>query len=293
MWRTFEQQACRRTLAAFVVVGSVLGTAIIAEDQPADSAKAEASPLRKLFDESVHSTKLFDNEQSERPMTPRIVMRWANNTRGSEDGITLLFLSHGRPAAVCCVYPWQQQLVLDFDSLSRASFVGKQEDIAFWQPAAAGLKFHALENAEAPAESPAARLRQMKALSREFSSTLLGWKSQSEDREELRLLPRPLYRYEDLPEGDCIDGAVFAFVQGTDPETLLLLEAIKVKDRAEWQFAFGRRTSGELEGRHQGKVVWHADRFPAKQDVRSTHFVLQRPLDPEILEQLNADPKGP
>ena len=40
---------------------------------------------------------------------------------------------------------------------------------------------------------------------------------------ELRLLATPLYRYRDTsPEGS--DGALFAFVQGTDPEVLLLVE---------------------------------------------------------------------
>ena len=295
MSRIARPIAVRHTLAV-LAIGSTLGLGWLSaqEQQPADSkTPAEATPLRKQLDESVHYAELFDNEQSAEPMTPRIVMRWANNIRGSEDGMTVLFLSHGRPAAACCIYPWKKQnLSLEFDSLSRATFVAKEAGIPFWQPATAGVEFHSVADAEAPADSPAGRLRQMKALSREFSSKMLGMGPQNAGREELRLLPRPLYRYEDLAEGDCIDGAVFAFVQGTDPESLLLLEAIKTKDRTEWQFAFARRTVGEVEGRHRGKAVWHVDRGPAAKDPRSIHHILTHPLDPEVVEQLTPAANG-
>jgi hypothetical protein len=283
------------TLAVLVVGCTVCLNWLSAEEPPAAESKSppEATPLRKQLDESVRYAELFENEQSEEAMTPRIVMRWANNVRGSDDGLTVLFLSHGRPAAACCIYPWKKQnLSLEFDSLSRKSFVAKEAGISFWQPATPGVEFHAITDAEPPAESPAARLRQMKALSREFSSKMLGMNAQNAGREELRLLPRPLYRYEDLPAGDCIDGAVFAFVQGTDPESLLLLEAIKAKDRTEWQFAFARRTVGEVEGRYRGKAVWHVDRGPPAGNPRSIHYVLAHELDPDVVQQLSPDANG-
>jgi hypothetical protein len=83
-----------------------------------------------------------------------------------------------------------------------------------------------------------------------------------------------------------LDGAVFAFVQGTDPESLLLFEACQGDESLEWQFAFVRRTSGELEGRHKGIEVWHADARPAQTDPQSTHFAITRALDPDLLEEL-------
>ena len=119
----------------------------------------------------------------------------------------------------------------------------------------------------------------MKSLAAEFQSSMLGWKADSTDREELRLLPRPLYRYE--PNGDAgkestvIDGAVFAFVMGTDPESLLLIEAVKRGEKETWEFGFARRTSGELEGRHKDKVVWHANRYPQSTDPAQPHFSIR------------------
>lgn len=253
------------------------------KDTEAPAAKPP-SPLRKLMDESLAWDELFVNEESTTPMISRVVMRWANNTRGSEDGMTLLYLADGRPEAVCCVYPWEKKLNHEFDSLSRGTLLARRDGDLIWRPEKPGVQFQTVPEADAPAETPAARLRQMKTIATQFSSTMLGWRSDKGDREELRLLPQPLHRY-DSKRGDILDGAVFAFVQGTDPESLLLLEAFKSGERWEWQFAFARRTSGELEGRHGDKVVWHVDRYPENNDSRSTHRCLSRAVDVSRLER--------
>lgn len=248
--------------------------------EPAE--KKEVSPLRKLMDESPAWTELFVDERTTTPMTARVAMRWANNTRGSEDGMTVLYLAAGRPEAVCCIYPWVNQLHHEFDSLSRGTLIAKRDGAVVWRPEKPGVQFQAVPDADPPAENPAARLRQMKALAAQFSSTMLGWRADKGDREVLRLLPQPLYRY-DSKRSDLLDGAVFGFVQGTDPESLLLLEAFQNGKQFEWQFAFARRTSGELEARHKDKIVWHAERFPANGNPRSVHRVLSRPLDSSLL----------
>lgn len=274
-----------RRFAALVML-AIWPTAASSQDSaPNTRGKSESrqlSPLRKLMDESLSWTELFANEQTATPMTARVAMRWANNTRGSEDGMTVLFLSEGRPEAVCCVYPWEKALLHEFDSLSRGTLIAKRDGAVVWQPEKPGVQFQPIPDADAPAESPVARLRQMKTLASQFSSTMLGWRANNSDREPLRLLPQPLYRYESK-RNDVLDGAVFAFVQGTDPESLLLIEAFRKDAGFEWQFAFARRTSGELEGRHKDKIVWHADRFPANNNPRSIHRALVRPLDASLL----------
>ena len=54
---------------------------------------------------------------------------------------------------------------------------------------------------------------------------------------ELRLLPKPLYRYEST-DPEVLDGAVFALVSsaGTDPEIILLIEARKTPEGPRWVF---------------------------------------------------------
>jgi len=187
----------------------------------------------------------------------------------------------GRPLAAACLYPWDGRLVHDFQSMSRDKIVARFQGAIVWQPQESPLKFAAVPDAPAPANSAGQRLRQMKKLAEEFQSTMVGWKSDNTDREELRLLSRPLYRYEPK-SGRVIDGAVFAFVMGTDPETLLLIEAVEQDGSPVWQYAFVRRTSGELDGRHRDTVVWTAARYPASGDPTQPGYSLRTPIPPEL-----------
>ena len=72
------------------------------------------------------------------------------------------------------------------------------------------------------------------------------------NRYELRLLSQPLYRYENA-KADILDGALYAFVEGTDPELILSLEAARVGKS--WKFATGRLTRWGMEVRYQDKVM--------------------------------------
>jgi hypothetical protein len=259
---------------------SALGQPSAAGD-PANEAAAEPRTLRGLIDASVKWYDVYPSLEASEPAQPLVALRWANNTRGSEDGVTILWVAAGRPIAAACVYPWDGRLEHDFESLSRGPIVAKRGEAVVWQPAKGGIAFAPIPSAPAPEEKPAARLRQMKELAGRFRGTLLGWKVDNSDREELRLLTRPLYRYE-VQAGPIIDGAVFALAMGTDPEILLLIEAVQEGDKTSWQYAFARRTSGQLEARLGKSVVWEAERFPTQRDSGLPHFTLATPLPPAI-----------
>lgn len=244
----------------------------------------EPATLREVIDSSLDWFQVFPDANAERPCKPIVALRWANNSRGSEDGATLLYVFGGKPYAAACVYPWAKRLEHDFQSLSRSSLVARKGERTIWQPREPGVVFARIPDAPAPESSPAARLRQMKSLADRFSGVLLGWKVDNSDREELRLLPRPLYRYETDAVDATLDGAVFAFTMGTDPEILLLLEATKAEDRFVWEYAFARRTSGELEGRLDGKAVWNAKRFPTQRDPSRNHFTEPTVIAPRYFE---------
>jgi hypothetical protein len=256
------------------------------EDPP-----AEPKTLREFMDASTKWYELFPDADAKEPAQTIVALRWANNARGSEDGMTLLFVHEGRPLAAACVFPWAKRLEHDFESLSRGKIVAKREGAVVWQPQQAGVTFADIPGAPEPDQAKAQRLRQMKNLAEKFKGTMLGWKIDSTDREELRLLSRPLYRYEPKVGGDLIDGAVFAFVMGTDPEIILLIEAVKDKGKSKWQFAFARRTSGELEARLGDAVVWKAARFPTQNDPKLPHFGRGTPLPASIAEELVKEEK--
>ena len=277
------------TFASAVAIAAQLA----GQEPASEPAAAEPRTFRELMDRAVNQVEVFADADAKTPAKPIVALRWANNARGSEDGLTLIYVFEGRPLAAACLYPWDKRLIHDcealgrFDSLGRGKIVARRDGQLIWQPQKSGVLFAPISDAPTPETTPAARLRQMKSLAEQFQSTMLGWKSDSTDREELRMLPRPLYRYEpkDDPAADnaVIDGAVFAFVMGTDPESLLLIEAVRRGDKTSWEFGFARRTSGELEGRHNDKVVWHADRYPQTTDPAQPHFSVGAPIPPELL----------
>jgi len=255
----------------------------IAQEVATDAAR-EPATLREMIDAAVERCQVFADAQSPQPAEARVVLRWANNARGSEDGTTMLYIHEGRPLAAACLYPWDGRLIHDFGAISKPGVVARRDGNVIWQPRESGVAFADIPDAPAPESTRAQRLRQMKSLAGQFQSTMLGWKADDTDREELRLLPRPLYRYEPRDES-LIDGAVFAFVMGTDPESLLLIEAAHNGATSCWKYAFARRTSGELEGRHRNQVVWKAARFPKENDPAQPHFAIGEPIPPRLLIQ--------
>ncbi len=54
------------------------------------------------------------------------------------------------------------------------------------------------------------------------------------------------------------DGAVFAFANGTNPEVLLILEVHRpaTDKAAEWTYAFGQMTGGEVYANLDDREVW-------------------------------------
>ena len=275
------------SLAALAFMAAIDSAA--AQNQ-ADSPSRAAQPqsLREMIDASVDQIQVFADADAKEPAKTLVALRWANNARGSEDGTTVLYVHAGRPLAAACLFPWDKRLVHDFQSLSRGKIVARREGAIVWQPQEPGVSFAPIPDAPLPEASPTQRLRQMKSLAEQFQSAMLGWKADNTDREELRLLPRPLYRYEAKEgvavNGSVLDGAVFAFVMGTDPESLLLIEAVRNgQGKASWQFAFARRTSGELEGRHKEKIVWHADRYPGSNNPAKPNFSVGQPIPPDLL----------
>lgn len=119
-----------------------------------------------------------------------------------------------------------------------------------------GIELKPVPGTPTPADSPAQRGTQGRGLARNFSGRSL---SDAGESWELRLLPRPLYRYEGP---DVIEGAVFALVStaGTDPEILLLLEARKTPEGPRWLFAAARFSDMNLWLKHKDQEVWSSIR---------------------------------
>jgi hypothetical protein len=234
--------------------------------QVVGKAQEDTKAIKAMVEETVSWYQVFNDANDLEAMAPRRVLRWQNGTRGTQesDGVFVLWVHNGRPEASASIFPFEGSIHHEFVSLSRGTkLVARDAGRVIWSPATPGIAFKDIAGAPAPADNPAARLKQMKGLADRFKVANTGWKADKSDREELRLLPRPLYRYEpsEAPGRgpSWIDGGVFAFVQGTDPEAILLLEAVSSDGRPRWQYAFARATSAGQEARLDKTVVWAVD----------------------------------
>lgn len=151
------------------------------------------------------------------------VLRWSNPTTGEVHGNVFLWTRGGRPMVVGSLFKWfspHSHMSHEFQSLAEKPIAAKFHGMEVWKTTEPGLKFVELADAPLPARSPASRLLQLKQIARGFAATKID---RDGDKVELRLLTQPVYRYA-LPGDGVFDGALLAFVQGTDPEVLLLLE---------------------------------------------------------------------
>jgi len=203
----------------------------------------------------------------------RPLLVFGDLTRNNGDGTLWAWGKEGRPFAVLETYrnttvggPRASAVTLTSTArvtLKTPFFV--QE----WQPAKTQITPTALPDADAPDERESVRLRQLKQQSRRFTAHEF-WDPDN-SRFELRLLVQPVHRYRD-EKAKIWDGAMFVLANGTNPEILVLIEALgESLDNARWHYSFARLGSAELHVEIDGREVWKQDRTPG---------VVGRPTDP-------------
>src|SRR5262249_29877195 len=153
-------------------------------------------------------------------------------------GIVVMWKHGQRPAVFAQVFQTKEGLwVHECQSLATAGLSMQLGDTTKWKPEKGAADFRALDGAPVPDATAAQRSVQMKAIAADFSATddfKISATDKETTRHALRLLPTPVYRYQDAL-AEIADGAVFAFVHGTDPEVFLVLEHREAKDaKAAW-----------------------------------------------------------
>lgn len=205
-------------------------------------------------------------------------LRWTNPVRETDGGLVFLWLGHDRPEAVSCFYRvrFEGRLVEahEFVSLAPVGLTATLRGRTVWAPPARGLEPRPIPGAPRPAESASERLRQLRALAREFRVTV----DVDTGPTELRLLPQPVATFgQEAPDAKAgaelgarrSVGALFAFVLATDPEAWLVIDERPGTDERRWEYAFARMSSRSLNARHKNQPVWDAprdrdDQNPAK-----------------------------
>ncbi len=189
------------------------------------------------------------------------VLKWTNPERKADDGAVFLWLDRGRPEVAASFYRYKSDGLPfedhEFVSLSPGPLSARRDGEVVWALLEGNVRPEPIPGAPRPASTPAERLRQIKALSREFRASY----NNPPDLSEIRLLTQPIYRFEtEGKRADILDGALFAYVQTTDPEVLLAIEA-----RAEagggpmaWHYSAARMSMVNLRVRHKDREVWSA-----------------------------------
>jgi hypothetical protein len=136
-----------------------------------------------------------------------------------------------------------------------------------WSPESSALSMKPFSIAPAAAQTEATRLVQLKGLARRFDvSEKLG-----EEQSPLRLLPTPVYRYQDLEAG-LLDGALFVLGHGTNPEAVLVIECGTQNGETAWSYGFVPLAAAAVTARLSDQVVWEKEPTPGpkRQDPYST-----------------------
>jgi hypothetical protein len=254
----------RSASRVFLILMPLLGVTgpVWADPPPAEKSRDVNAQRLKFMKDSVATYELIRsvNRDAVLKLQPDPAFRLGKQGDGVvlEGAIFLWADEVGRPAAAAQVFlvqitgrpdgEWRHE----FTSLSTGALTASQRDRPSWQPTVPGVAFQPIPGAPKPADSAPARLRQMRDLAGEFRAQDDFW---GRGWNNLRLLPTPISRY-GKAGGTPEDGALFAFVLGTDPESFLFIEARKGAKGLEWQYAFAHMTCWALKAEHKSRPIW-------------------------------------
>lgn len=269
-------------LAMVSLIGMATAMPIVAtaQESPADGARDSGAEILELAADHMQQLEMRRQDGDVVERVERPVLTYGDTARANKNGTVWAFGKAGRPLAVLELYQgtdanarWVHAITLTSDvRVSMATPLGVQ-----WSPKKTQIEPTAIPDAEPPSPREVVRLRQMKGLARRFTAHEF-WDPEN-SRYELRLLVQPVHRYSDADRG-IQDGSVFVLAHGTNPEVVLLVEALgKDLDECRWHYSLARLGSAELHVELDGSEVWKQERTPG---------VVGQPSDPYWLFLSNA-----
>jgi hypothetical protein len=220
--------------------------------QAPSTSDARAAERLQALAESL----AIESDGEKLPLRSTPVLRYSDPARGYVAAGVWRTGKEGRPKALVTLQYSPTALEgkprIDYELLSLAHAPVSLKSRQAVVQSDDAVAFKSLPGAEAPAQSPTQRLLQLRRLARRFAATenLVG------DVAELRLLPQPIDRYMD-PKQEIVDGALFVFAYGVNPEAVLFLEC----DEKGWRYAVGRLAWAALEVDLDGKEVARFDQI--------------------------------
>ena len=234
------------------------------------------------------TTVEFDSGAGRPQLVKNPVFRYDDQPRGFIDATMWAWTDAGLPVAF-------QKVEASIDGVTGAPKWGycfasvsenrlrvQWQDGKTFRSTEAGAAFRPHPEAPRVADRSAARRLQVRELSRDFSARIL-LNPRTNSTEEMRLLARPIYEYDD-PPGQ-YRGAAFGYsTGGRNPDLLILVEARQADGVLRWHYAPVRLTIGGVTIKLDGKSVWEVPFIePRPQDMPTWTFFYEprNPLEGE------------
>jgi len=209
------------------------------------------------------------------------LLTWQNPISGANGGVFVWIIA-GRAVALCKAHVNDRRRHYVESSITlRHGLQCSQSGSAIWVPEESTAVAVPVTDLAPPRETRAGRLLQMRELAGSFEIED-QWGEGQEELYQLRLLPRPLYRYE-APAEQVIDGVIFGYSQGTNPEAVVVIEAIETDSGREWRCQVSRLTGYALTARRRGDVVLDVPKMNNTTRTSSFHNLYQQ-LNPYPFE---------
>jgi len=259
---------CKR-IAVIVLVLLASALRLHAQDEVSETDRERADRLTLMKQQAAAYTLTLAGSDTKLELHDDPVLRFSNPVSGVPDGIVAMWKDGQRPAVFAQVFQTKDGLwVHECQSLAAAGLSMTKEGNVFWAPKEPAEAFRKLDDAPASAATPGRRLVQMKDIADQFSAAddfKINMSDQEPTRHTLRLLTTPIYRYDDAEAG-IQEGAVFAFVHGTDPEVFLVLESrlpvkgdvanVEDRDQFGWHYTLAPMTCWAVTVERNEKQVW-------------------------------------
>jgi hypothetical protein len=206
-------------------------------------------------------------------LEPEPLLRFTNPVSGLKDGGFMVWKDKsGRPMVGAQFFLTADDLWLnEFQSLATVPLRAVRDGGVKWEPARAGVEIKAVPDAPEPAQSAVQRLVQMRNIVERITSS-----DEFEGRpksDSLRLMAKPLLRFG--KEGTAtLDGALFVHAHGTDPELMIVLEAIRSESGHRWSYSLAPMTGYALKASLDDQPIWEAPLRQAPWDLKEPFIVL-------------------
>lgn len=250
------------TLLMLIAPVTVAHFSLAGEEENSERQKSEvAAEAKEFVPRCIFAAGEGDAVKLE--LHPDPILRWSNPTVGDVHGEVYVWTDRGQPHIVASYFRffspnWGTQL--EITSCTEKAASATVGGVHFWRTSQPGMTRKVLDGVDEPAKNDKTRLIQMRRMANDFVVRLDDTRTKGTGvKRELRLLNQPVFRYPaPVEKSEYIDGALFAFVEGTDPETLLVFEAVVSSGKEAWRFGLARMNRDALQARFRDVEVWTA-----------------------------------